>query len=109
MPADIASGSVYMGGVDIAASTIESILNTQIANLIDDVYADGKISNAKRVALKKRCQAVGARISELALNLHTDLIDAAQAADIDLPPPSDGTEEFIEVMNTMVHPLGGTR
>lgn len=109
MSADIASGSVYMGGCDTAAATIESILTTQISGIIDAAYADGKISNATCVTLKKRCQAVGANVSNLVLTLHTDLIDAAQDAGIDLPPPSDGTTEFIAVMQSMVHPFGGGR
>ena len=107
--ADIATGSLYMAAADKAASAIESILNEQIAATIDQVKDDGTITNAKAIALKKRGEAVGAKVVSLVLEYHSDLIDAAKAAGIDLPPPSDGTAELIEVINGMVSPLGGGR
>lgn len=107
--ADIEAGSVYMGGVDKAATAIEQIINTQVAAVIDQVYADGKISHARAIELKKRGARVGAHIVELAVGYHGLLTEAAKDADIDVPPPSDGTAEFIDVLQNMVSPLGGTR
>ena len=107
--ADIASGSLYMAAADKAASAIESILNEQVAAVIDQVLADGTISNAKAIELKKRGQAVGAKVVSLVLGYHSDLIEAAKAAGIDLPPPSNGEAELIAVIQGMVSPLGGGR
>lgn len=107
--ANISQGSLYMAAADKAAAVIESILNEQVAAVIDQVKADGTITNAKAIALKKRGEAVGARVVSLVLEYHSDLIDAAKAAGIDLPPPSDGTAELIAVINVMVSPLGGGR
>ena len=107
--ADIASGSTYMAAADKAASAIESILNTQVAGVIDQVAADGTITNAKAIELKKRCAEVGAHVVSKVLGLHSDLIDAAKTAGVDLPPPSDGTAELITVIQSMVSPLGGGR
>lgn len=107
--ADISSGSLYMAAADKAASAIESILNDQVSGIIDQVKADGTITNAKAIELKKRCSEVGAHVVSKVLGLHSDLIDAAKAAGVDLPPPSDGTAELIVVINGMVSPLGGGR
>lgn len=105
--ADIQKASVYMGAVDKAAAAIESILNDQVSGVIVQAQSEGLITNARRIALTKRCEAVGAHIVSLALDLHNDLIDAAKEAGIDVPAPSDGTAELIAVLQNMVSPLGG--
>lgn len=105
--ADIASGSKYMAGADKAAAAIESIYNTQIATLIDQVHAEGTISNARRIELKKLGQATGAKIVSLALGYHDKLTNGAKDVGIDVPPPSDGTAEVIAVIEGMVSPLSG--
>lgn len=107
--ADIAKGSLYMAAADKAAAAIESILTNQVSAVIDDVLADGKITNAKAIHLKKRLTAVGAKVVAEVIGLHSDLIDAAEEAGIDLPPPSNGTTELIAVINGMVSQLGGGR
>lgn len=104
---DVAKGSIYMGAADKAAAAIELILNDQVASVIDQALADGTISNAKAIEIKKHGAAVGARVVSLVLGYHGKLIDAAKVAGIDLPPPSDGTEELIAVIKTIVSPLGG--
>lgn len=107
--ADIASGSLYMAAADKAASAIEQIINDQVADVIDQVRADGTITNARALELKKRGAHVGAHVVELVMGYHADLIDAAKVAGIDLPPPSDGTAELVAVIHGMVSPLGGGR
>lgn len=107
--ANISSGSLYMAAADKAASAIESILNDQVAAVIDQVKADGTITNAKAIALKKRGEAVGAKVVSLVIGFHSTLIDEAKAAGIDLPPPSDGTAELVAIIESMVSPLGGGR
>lgn len=105
--ADIANGSLYMAAADKAASAIESILNDQIASVIDQAQSEGLITNARKIALKKRGEAVGAHVVSLVLDYHNTLIDAAKDANVDLPPPSDGTTELIGVIQNMVSPLSG--
>lgn len=107
--ADIARGSLFMGAADKAASAIESIINDQVADIIDQVAADGTITNARAIELKKRGAMVGAKVVSEVLGYHADLIDAAKAAGIDLPPPSDGKAELIAVVNGLIEPLSGGR
>ncbi len=107
--ADIASGSLSMAAADKAASAIELIINDQVASIIDQVAADGAITNAKAIMLKKRGAKVGAHVVELVMGYHSELIDEAKAAGIDLPPPADGTAELVAVIEGMVSPLGGGR
>lgn len=105
--ADIQSASLYMAAVDKAAAAIESILNNQVATVIAQAQAEGLITNARRIALTKRCEAVGAHVVSLVLDLHNDLTDAAKGANVDVPPPADGTDALIEVVQNMVSPLSG--
>ena len=105
--ADIASGSTAKAAADKAAAAIELIITGQVADVIDQVAADGKITNAKGIMLKKRGKKVAAHVVELVLGYHSDLIDEAQAAGVDLPAPSDGTAELIDVIQNMVSPFGG--
>lgn len=98
-----------MGGADKGAATIEAIYTGPMCDLVDQVHAEGKISNARRIELKKLLVKTGAEIVSLALGVHDKLTTAAQAVDIDVPPPSDGSAEFIEVFNGMVSPLSGGR
>lgn len=107
--ADIAKGSVYMAAVDKAAAAAESILNDQVASVIEEAFAEGKINNARRIELKKLCASAGAKMVSIALGVHAKLIDAAQAIGEDVPPPSDGTAELVAVIEGMVSPLGGGR
>ncbi len=107
--ADIANGSLYMAAADKAAAAIEQILNDQVATVIDQVAADGTITNARAIMLKKRGKKIGANVVELVMGYHSELIDEAQAASIDLPPPSDGAAELIAVIEGMVSPLSGGR
>lgn len=109
MTADIAKGSLYMAAADKAAAAIESIINGQVADVIEQVLADGKITRAKAIELKKLGQHVGAHVVSLVLGLHSRYIDESKTADVDLPAPSDGTAELIAVINSMVSPLGGGR
>ncbi len=59
--------------------------------------------------MKKRGAAIGAKVVSLVIGYHSDLIDAAKAAGVDLPPPSDGKAELIAVINGLIEPLGGGR
>lgn len=107
--ADIATGSLYMAAVDKAATAIETILNDQVAGIIDQVAADGTITYARAIELKKRGAMVGAKVVSEVLGYHADLIDAAKAAGIDLPAPSDGKAELIAIINGLIEPLSGGR
>lgn len=107
--ADIANGSLYMAAADKAASAIELIINGQVADVIDQVAADGTITNARAIQLKKRGAKIGAHVVELVMGYHSELIDAAKEAGIDLPPPADGTAALVDVVQSMVSPLGGGR
>jgi len=105
--ADIETGSLYMAAADKAAAAIEQIINDQVAAVIDQAAVDGSITNAKAIMLKKRGKKIGANVVELVIGYHSDLIDAAQEAGIDLPPPADGTAELVAVIEGMVSPMGG--
>ncbi len=98
-----------MGAADKAAAAIETIINDYVAPIIDQALADGSITNAKAMQLKKAGAAAGAKVVSITIGFHSDLIDAAKAASIDLPPPSDGTTELIAVIQGMVSPLSGGR
>lgn len=107
--ADIQNGSLYMAAADKAASAIEQIINGPVAAVIDQTAAEGTISNAKAISLKKRGAKIAANVVELVLGYHADLIEEAKDADVDLPPPADGTAALVDLVQGMVSPLGGTR
>lgn len=105
--ADIANGSLYMAAADKAAAAVELIINGQVADVIDQAVAEGLITNAKGIMLKKRGKKIAAHVVELVIGHHSDLIDAAQEAGIDLPAPADGAAELVGVIEGMVSPFGG--
>lgn len=104
--ADIATGSLYMAAADKAAVAIEQIINTQVGAVIDQCVADGTITQARAIKLKKRGAKVGANVVELVIGFHDDLIQEAKDADVDLPPPADGTAALVEVVQNMVSVFG---
>lgn len=107
--ADIEAGSLAMAGADKAAAAIGLIITDQVAAVIDQAVAEGKITNAKGIVLKAKGRRISAHVMELVMGYHSDLIDEAQQAGVDLPPPTDGTLFLIDLLQNMVSPLGGTR
>ena len=102
-------GSDYMGGVDRAAYTIQAILNEEICGIIDEALAEGVISMKRAANLKSDCQKFGATVANGAYALHGKLTTAAKKADLDVPPMSDGVDEFVEKMKAMATPRSGDR
>lgn len=107
MTVNVEKGAVYMGGVDHAAETIQYILTHHITEVIDEAEKEGKINSKRADRLRTACSNVGDSILDSALKLHTRLTSEAKAADIDVPPPTVGIDEFIEVMKTLVSKRSG--
>lgn len=108
---DIQKGSVYMGGVDRAAMAINAITGSggPIMDIINTAWEKGLISGSEADILRKASEDFGQRTRDDAFSLHRMLTDAAKKAGLDVPPPTDGTEEFIEIMKAIPMPEGGGR
>lgn len=107
--ADIASGSLNMAAADLAADAIQGIVTSQVAPIIDQCAAEGSLSNTRAKELKAKGAAVASRIVSLINGYHGDLIEAAKAAGIDLPPPANGQQALIDFVQGMILPAGGGR
>lgn len=106
---DVAQGSLYMAAADLAASAIEIAINEHVAPIIDQAVAEGKISSAHGIVLKKKGAKLGAGIVADTLAYHDMLREEAEGADIDVGAPADGKDALKGIIDSMVSPLGGTR